>query len=169
MAAGCRVTSAWTNKMATLPARFEGACRDGMAIAIKEVERRARRQARWNKDGTDTGKWLVTGTARRAILGYVAGDTPKYAAFDMVEPKYKHKHRSPESADLDYQSAKPGHIIGVLTMTEQHSKRLQQYEIKGTKSGMAPGEPITKQAIKDNEVLIWMTIRQVLRYRNLIK
>lgn len=139
---------------------------------MREVERRARRRARWNKDGTDTGDWLVTGTSRKSIKGYVAGTMPTWATFDVIDPKYHTSHWSPELSGVSQLNPLPSHIVGRLTMTEQHSRYLQTYEIEGTKSGKSPltaGEPITQQEIRDSETFIWATIRQTLRQRNLIK
>lgn len=166
MPAGCQVAPQWKSLMMLLPLQFEYACEVGMEDAMNLVTNIARRSARWNPDGTDTGKWLVTGTARESITGYLAGRTPISPLFNVTDPIYQSVHRSPEGSGANYLASTPGHVIGVLTMTEHHADVLQDYEIRGTRSGLSrltAGDPITEQAIRDNEQLIWNAIDGTIR------
>lgn len=158
MTAGCVTTPVWKNTMSLLPVQVEDAAEMGMADAMHVVAEIAKVSARWNPDGTDTGHWLVTGTARESITPYVAGKPVDFPVFNVTEPTYHHVHRSPEGDGASQVMPLPGHVIGGLTMTEQHSAELQGFEISGSRT-MAPGEPITVEAIKQNEQVIWDAIR----------
>ncbi len=145
--------------MNMLPINMAIACEVGMADAMDQVANLARRSARWNPDGTDTGEWYVTGTGRGSLVGYVAGKPAKMPVFLEIDQQYGSVHRSPEGSGAAQLLPEPGHIIGALTMTEQHSEYLQKFERKGTKSGMAPGENVTVEAVRDNAVVVWACIQ----------
>lgn len=151
--------------MRIFPIRFAEVCTDGMRDAMQQVEYIARATARWNPDGVDTGKWYVTGTARRSIRGYVHGEPANLATFGVTDTKYGSIHVSP-AASYDAIPIVPGSIIGVLTMSEQHSADLQWFEQVGTRSGLSPlgpGEPITIEALRNSEQLVWNCIWQHVR------
>jgi hypothetical protein len=163
MKSRCYVTAAWKRKLQLYPFVLRESVVDGMREAMDVLESRARRGARWNEDGTDTGKWLVTGTARQSISGYVRGDNPEFESFDIVEPKYKTEHRSPMFSAW---GVEPMVITGVLTMTEQHSADLQAHEIKGSTSGLSPlgpGKPITSETMETSKDLVWWLINKSVR------
>jgi hypothetical protein len=146
--------------MTSLPIRLKEAAHDGMEVGMTELARIASQNARWQADGTDNGKWIVTGTARESLTGYVDGDTPQYPSFDITD-KYKNRHLSP-AAQYDAVNGMPTSIIGVLTMSEQHSDSLQKYERSGT-STMTGGENITVEALRNNKDWLWSLIALIVK------
>jgi hypothetical protein len=167
MQSRCYVPKAWKTKMQFIPFELRDALLDGMRDGMKQVEKRAVRMARWNSDGTDTGKWYVTGTARKSIRGYVLGDNPNYESFNITDPKYGSMHVSP-AANFGPLNNTQMVITGVLTMTEQHSAKLQDFEISGTRSGLSPlrpGQPVTQDAMTANKDFLWWCINRTARNR----
>lgn len=164
--AGCVVTPQWTQKMALLPGKVQTVCLVGMEDGMELVANIARRTARWNPDGADTGRWLVTGTARESIMGYAVGKPPGWPGFNVTDPIYGSEHRAPDGDGTNLLQFNVGHITGALTMVEQHSADLQRFERTGTTSGLSPltaGENITVEAVRNNEQLIWNSIKGAVK------
>jgi hypothetical protein len=162
MTAGCKVTTAFKTQMTRLPLQLLDAAHEGMELGMTEIARRARSKARWQADGTDNGKWQVTGTARKSITGYVENTPHQFEQFSVTD-KYKRPHRSPEH-QADPVNAGPTHVVGVLTMTEQHAGGLQGHEIRGT-STMAPGNPIVVEQLFWDSPYLWGLVEQVIARR----
>lgn len=162
MTSSCIVSAAFEAKLSALPLKLRQACHDGMAVGMKELETVARNEARWQEDGTDNGKWLVTGSARISLDGYTLGDDPNYPSFDFRDPVYHTRHHSPTSAFPSIE-ADPTTIVGVLTLAEDTAgggwgSNLQKYESEGA-STMSPGEPVTTQTVHDNKEFLWGLIK----------
>jgi hypothetical protein len=161
----CYVPRAFTNKLMLYPFLLRDCAQQGMSDAMQHITRMARREARWNPDGTDTGSWLVTGKARQALFAYALGETPPAPSFNFTDPVYGSAHISP-GATYDPITGDPEHIVGVVTMSEQHSAALQDYEIGGTTSGkssLTAGEPITRDVLTNHKDFVWNTIAAVVK------
>lgn len=152
MPASCNLTPDFYTMAAHAEVRMALASELSLGELVSFLADMARQEARWNDDGTDTGRWLVTGTARTSITGYTSPlSAPNYPSFSITDPVYRRRHSSPAPAgDFPPLPMDPNHIYGVVTMSETHAKYLQDYEIKGTTSGLSPlgpGRPVTETVI----------------------
>jgi hypothetical protein len=159
MTSRCTVAPAFGQKLATLPIKLRQAAHDGMNAGMMVLAREAQNQARWQADGTDNGHWIVTGSARVSLTGYVLGEDPNYPTFDYRDA-YHVRHHSPTT--FPSLQDEPSTIVGVLTLAEDTSggswgSNLQKYETEGA-STMSGGEPVTVQTMRDNKDFLWALI-----------
>lgn len=147
------VDAGWLAKMDMQAEAMRRGAKEGMRDAMVQTADVARHLASWQPDGTDNGRWIVTGMSRATLVGYVAGDDNPFTVTETVKDKYNRLHIPDPSVTGDDGPQDPDQIRGVLTMYMKYSPYLQRWESR-------QGDPVTSHALKLLEGYIWKTVRE---------
>lgn len=154
------------NRCRMLQAELKPILTEAMDSVMQEVERIARSTADWNPDGTvvESGgrEYVVTGGARQSITAYAVGaERDPQHNFQLEDPLTGHVH---ESVSLEPIPDDPLLVQGIVTMAEDHSAYLQEYEMRGpsenSPSLFGGGRTITTEVLHQQEEFIVSALAQ---------